>query len=373
MRSPPRAYELHAWLMMAARTWGVRLAAPTSVDIARSQHALAESTELMAEWRELVTSVERAVFADHQSLPENWVLRAARAASLVAVPSRVRWLPNQRRDWWPTATTFMVVMLLIPIGLAQSASTAKMAAELVVARHWNSPAAHHRIAVSHLEKQELNTALAHALTAFAQDPNDERAATLQQTLAGNESAARDIRDLLAAKGLKALPRQFSPATWQRIALVSALLTAAMLCTLLVLLFQRRSLARFVYATQRATPVIISTTTLLVGVFVVATTCWQQWGVLNKPSAAITLRTGNLAPIPTDLLPEQETTRLDSGSVITVQRKFLDWRKVETTDGLTGWVRKDTLFPVFNPAVITGTSLSHSASGNKIPLPIAQRN
>ncbi|MCZ8132801.1 MAG: hypothetical protein O9284_16115 [Steroidobacteraceae bacterium] len=358
-RSPggPQPGHLHAFLRAAARTWNLRSSAPTAAEVARAQLALTGDAALVARWQELWTVTERALFGARATPPADWAERVAAAAASVPVPKRERWVPNRLGDWLPAAASAVLVAIaLLPAwATAQRADTADPAAlraieqagATALAQDWNDPGAHHHVAVARLARQDWNVALAHALAAFAQAPSAATRATLRAALEQNEPAARRLQPLLEGPWYRRAPALLSPAAWQRLALVVAVLLALLLATLVVARYAQGTAWRAAVARYRPGAVAAGGVAACALAFGAAVASWHAWGPLAQPRAAVMLQAANLAPIPTDLVPEAETSPVLAGTVVLVQSAFLGWQQVETPAGTRGWVRRPLVRPLYS--------------------------
>ena len=354
--SPPQARELHAWLQITARAWGIRCSAPTTRDLVTVQSAAAVDPQLQAQWINLWNAAEHSLYGDKTPLPHDWLRSSHAAASTLTVPSQVRAWPNEYRDWWPAALTVVALMSIFPPGWSQAAAPTEMAAKSLrelelsaadaLSRGWSNPQAHQIIATARLEREDWGVALAHATAAFAQAPDASAHATLMRALEQNEPAARELRPLMVSKGLGALPRQLSPATWQRVALGAACLAAMMLALLVLSLYLRHPVLRDSRRRHRLQWLVGGVAAFCLLAFGASANSWRAWGALANPQAAVVLRSTNLLPIPTDLLPEEETAPLLGGTVIAIEGRFLGWRKIATGEGNSGWVRRQALRPLY---------------------------
>jgi hypothetical protein len=69
--------------------------------------------------------------------------------------------------------------------------------------------------------------------------------------------------------------------------------------------------------------------------------------LGSPDAAMTWRPTTLRSVPTEAATTQKATPLAAGSVARVTKHFLGWRRLEFTNGQTGWVQARDLIPLWS--------------------------
>jgi hypothetical protein len=79
---------------------------------------------------------------------------------------------------------------------------------------------------------------------------------------------------------------------------------------------------------------------------VALSSWNAYGALNQASAAILLQAANASPVPTDLVPAEETSPLSAGTVVLTHRTFLGWREVSNGAERSGWIRSNAVMPLY---------------------------
>jgi hypothetical protein len=343
--SSPQPLDLHGWCRAAARTWGVRVSAPTASQVTRSLHALTGDGTLTTTWRELWSVTERGLYAADPAPPSDWLERTSSAAARVEIPKRERWLPNRLGHWLPSMATVLVFMACSASGpasaaLEKSQQEARQAAVRALQAHWNDWAAHYNIAAVQIQEGNWNFAVAHATAAFLQHPSsaanrDNLRFALQQ--AGTMDP--NLRRLLFGAWYQRFPALLSPAGWQHLALAASLILAAGLTALVLSLYvssNRRQLTSGGCSGLAAGALLLFT----------AVMAWNAYGALNKPDAGILLEGVNLNPSPTELVPEQETFPATAGSVVLPHGSFLGWQQIDSGGNASGWVRKNAVMPFY---------------------------
>jgi hypothetical protein len=349
----PAPTQLHGWCRAAARTWGIHALAPTTEQVTASVSKLsAGNGSLTATWRELWLVTDRGLYAPPSQPQSDWLQRACAAAEAVEVPKRQRWLPNRVAHWLPSvaASLFVTVGALTCLlaGSAISAATAPKVASAedqkaaVAALHanWADWAAHYNIAAAQMHQGNWNYAVAHATAAFVLDPSQ---ASNRDNLrfAAQQAGTLDpnLRRFLYGAWFQRLPALFSPAAWQRWALLASVLIAAGLTSIVLVIYIPR-LREYTRLGPRAA--------LAAGaaVFALALTSYDAYGALNQPGAGILLTDVNLSPSPTELVPEQETFPATAGSVTLPRSTFLGWQQVAVGTNVAGWLRKNAVMPLY---------------------------
>jgi hypothetical protein len=104
-------------------------------------------------------------------------------------------------------------------------------------------------------------------------------------------------------------------------------------------FSRRS--RWLYWSAAAAAAVT------VVVAMVAALSLDAYGNTADPRAVITWQAGSLRSIPTEADTAQKTTALAAGSVGVIDKTFpLGWDRLVFPNGQTGWVRHDTVVPIW---------------------------
>ena len=75
---------------------------------------------------------------------------------------------------------------------------------------------------------------------------------------------------------------------------------------------------------------------------------KTYGPLADARAVVVITPTTLRSIPTDLETPQKSSALAVGVVAATNKAFLGWRRLVFTDGQTGWVRAETLVPLWQP-------------------------
>jgi hypothetical protein len=374
----PRPVDLHAWFQAAARTWGVRVSAPTGGEVTHSLTALDGDSVTRARWQELWKSTERGLYAEGGTLSPSWVQDVTAAANEVRIPPRKHWLPGRARHWLPSfgaaalcacailagrgdvlraaersASSVQVVnatpaqdtkpMLALDAKSAAALSAAQGPAVKALHSDWNNWAAHYNIAAEQMVQGNVDYAVAHLTAAFLQEPasgavQDNLRWSLQQT----GSMDPTLRRLLYGAWFQRYPALLSPASWQWLGLVAGLVVGAGLCTWVLLLYTTRSQQELRLAGRWAVPVGIALLAL-------AVVSWNAWGELHRPNAAMTVEGINISPAPTDLVADKETLPVAAGSLTVTRASFLGWKQVRIVGipgKVTGWIRAPYVMPLY---------------------------
>lgn len=380
----PRPADLHAWLRAAARTWGVRVSAPTEGEVNRSLGALEGDAAIQARWRDLWKNAERRLYAADSNLSPGWVQETTSVANEVRIPPRKHWFPGRMRHWLPSVAACAFVLLASPCngllaaesdasstpGAASSADQpasqsteedvrpalaqdAKSAAALKAAQgpatnalraDWNNWTAHYDIAAQQMVQGNMDYAVAHLTAAFLQHPvSGDVQDNLRWSLQQAGSMDPTLRRLLYGAWFQRYPALLSPAGWQRLGLFAGLLIGGGLCALVLPIYMSRREHELRLAGRWA---VASGIALLV----VSVMSWNAWGDLHRPNAAMLVEGINLSPAPTDLVKDRETLPMTAGSLTLSQASFLGWKQVELPGlpggKVTGWIRSPYVMPLY---------------------------
>ncbi|MDY6947790.1 MAG: hypothetical protein SXG53_18940 [Pseudomonadota bacterium] len=384
----PQPAHLHAWLRATARVWNVRTSAPCVSEVAEAAHALTGDPTVSSRWRNLWQTTEHGLYAPDARPARDWFAQAFNAAATVDMPKRERLFPNRLGLWLPSVGLAMFIFTMgvapetdadvpwsaqptteEPAAVAPDQEPAAVedstaitspeqaapqvlltaedgqAAQAALKANWNDWAAHRNLAAFLSQQGELNRAIAHATAAFVQHP---AAASTRDTLlaAFGETPSVDpnLRRLLSGSWYQRVPALLSPAGWQRLALAACLIVAMALSAMILAWYAPTS-------TRFELPAYWSWAgrgSVAVGalLMVVAISSWNAYGALSQPSAAILLQGANSSPVPTDLVPVEETSPLAAGAVVLTKRTFLGWREVSSGPDRGGWVRSNVLMPLY---------------------------
>jgi hypothetical protein len=350
----PRSTHLHAWLRAAARAWGVRTSAPCASEISQAAQLLTGDATVSTRWRELCSATEHGLYAADVRPMREWLEHAATAARSVEMPKRERTFPNRLRHWLPTLAVLLIVAGVplhttrADVPLSSPTYEDSAAAELTpdvgemaqaaLEANWNDWAAHRNLAAFEAQEGASNLAIAHATAAFVQHPASTTGETLRVALGETPTVDTDLRRLLSGSWYQRIPTLLSPAGWQRVALIAALVIAASLSILAMTLYSPRFSSSVSWARGGMVAGALALTIAIGG--------WSGYGLLNQPAAAILVQAADVSPVPTDLVPQEETSPLTAGTVVLIHRSFLGWRQISSGTETSGWIRSGAVMPLY---------------------------
>jgi len=376
--SAPRPAHLHAWLRATARVWDIRTSAPCVSEVSQAAHAISGDVAVSSRWRKLWQTTEHGLYGPDVQPTRNWLEDATSVAATVEMPKRERFFPNRLGHWLPSVASAVLVMVMIgaapsladvpwsaPAQPGDSTPTSGLGvppaptddtsmeaqpeelaaevaeiAEAALEANWNDWAAHRNLAAYEAQQGELNSAIAHAAAAFVQHPSgSDTRDVLLAALGETEVIDRSLRRLLSGAWYERAPALLSPAGWQRMALLAALIAAAGFGVMIFSLYSPPSRDAFVWA-GRGVAALGSI------VLIASVAGWNAYGAFSHPEAAILIQNANVSPVPTDLVPNEETSPLSAGSVVIAGRSFLGWRQVRSDREISGWVRGNALMGLY---------------------------
>jgi len=379
--APPLPVHLHAWLRATARAWDIRTSAPCVSEVSKAAHAISGDAAVSSRWHKLWATTEHGLYGPNVQPTRDWLQDATSVAATLDMPKRERFFPNRLGHWLPSVAGAVLVAVMIgstqsladvpwsapadanatstsglgvpPSPTAETAMATQPedppedlapevaeAAEAALESNWNDWAAHRNLAAYEAQQGELNSAIAHAAAAFVQHPSgSDTRDVLLAALGETEVIDRNLRRLLSGAWYERAPTLLSPAGWQRLALLAALVTAAGLSVMVFSLYSRSWRNVFVWSGR-------GVAALGAIVLVASVAGWNAYGAFSNPEAAMLVQNTNVTPVPTDLVPTEETSPLSAGSVVIAGRSFLGWRKVEAEREISGWVRDDALMTLY---------------------------
>ncbi len=220
---------------------------------------------------------------------------------------------------------------------------AQKSARDALATNWNDWAAHHNLAALGIETENWNIAIAYATASFLQHPSSAiTRETLRTALDQTQTADEHLRAMVSGAWYQRIPSMVSAASWQRLSIAAGLLLALTLTALVASLYfsaRVRYKRQWVWAVRGGAAIgLIALTLSMVG--------WQGYGAMNQPHAAILLENVNISPVPTDLVPVNETSPAAAGSIVITQRTFLGWQQISINGRSSGWVRRNAVMPIY---------------------------
>ena len=337
LKSPAPSSQLLAWQRDTAILWQLTSAVPTPSDFTDPT------------WATLWAEAERALYGT-TGLPADWTTRAQQALAAHPAPAFSAWQFALPRNLLPLLL-LAAALSTTPSAFAADGRDAYAKADFSAAEAaWTtelktSPtdwATHHNLALALLQQNRANEAAGHALAAFVQQPQNPSVnwhLGYAWKTAGVTPAA--LSPFLNQTPTATLAHLASPTCWQTALLASAWLTGL-------------ALALALYAAYHPSPSAgrrwlqrgLLTFSLLLAL--AAGLSLKTYGPLADARAVVVITPTTLRSIPTDLETPQKSSALAVGVVAATNKAFLGWRRLVFTDGQTGWVRAETLVPLWQP-------------------------
>jgi RsiW-degrading membrane proteinase PrsW (M82 family) len=147
-----------------------------------------------------------------------------------------------------------------------------------------------------------------------------------------------IAPLMQSGPVADLARLTSPADWECLMVVSSVVIAIAIITLLFLAYG-------IGPRWCKWPALVL---VFVGLFIVGGSLAGRsaYGVAAHPQAVLVWRAVTLYSIPTEADTAQQTTTLAAGAMGTIDKTFLGWVRLSFPNGQTGWVRKTEFVPLW---------------------------
>jgi hypothetical protein len=344
-QTPAPAALLTTWQNHAAALWEIPHAAPGTPLVQASVGRY--FTDGAAPWGALWTEADRALHSREASLPSDWVDRAEGALQAATVPG---WNPGSLfagRNLLPFL--FILLVTLAPLSLrAETAGEAYKRGDFAAASTaWAKDAAaspsdwtaRHNLGLALAQQDRWAEATAHwtsaaLLNARAEATRWDLALGLQRSGLANP----ELVELSRGEGAFRIARLATPGEWQ-LALVGAALLLALGCVLLLLQGYKRIGG---WGAPSALVVLLAAMLLAAA----ATFSLHAYGPLADPAAVFVWEATTLRSVPTDADTAQKTSPLSAGSIATVEKTFLGWTKLAFPGGQSGWVRTETLVPLY---------------------------
>ncbi|WP_439545736.1 BatD family protein [Sandarakinorhabdus sp.] len=290
-----------------------------------------------SDWAELWHEADRCLYGPDVPLPPDWHARASAALALAGEPP-----PFRPVRILTAARLAPVVLLLCLAGLhvAAGAAAPSPAPTKVAPRDW---IAHYTLARTAAAAGQWDIAAAHAGIAWVQNPRSAETTSLWKLVAqesgvgGRARGGLPVPDTLRGNLAGLLP----PLGWQRLAIVAALCATGGFGLLLLQRFGHAHRVRRLLAGVAGGMGVLGMAVGVAG--------QQEYGAASAPDAAIIVRQAALRPLPV-ATPDSETIWvLPPGTAAHMDAGFMGWVAVRTPDGRSGWLRREELVPIWQPA------------------------
>ena len=336
---------LQQWQRDTAILWNLSRAVPTPGHFADER------------WSALWSETDRALYGD-APLPSDWTSRAQAALAAHRTPAFSAFQLFLPRNLLP------IVLLLSSFVINHSSFAADGGAAAYAAGDFSSASgtwsdtlkasptdwtAHHNLALALIQQNRPGEAAGHALAAFVQQPQNPSVRWhLGYAFKAAGVTPPALKPFLEASPLAQLARLASPTRWQFVLIASAWLGAGSLALTVWSAYHKRTSAAspahssFVIrhsSFRRALAAVAALLALAAGLSL------HTYGPLADARAVVVVNSTTLRSIPTDL-DTQKTTSLQAGTLANTDKTFLGWRRLVFPDGQTGWVRAETVVPLW---------------------------
>jgi hypothetical protein len=363
---PPVSSLLQSWQRDTAILWNLPQAVPTPASFLPLPHRSGEGerpdsaighSSGSAAWSTLWAEADRTLYGA-APLPADWTARATQALAARRAPAFNAFQLFLPRNLLPLVILFSSLVIShsslaatdgansYAQGNFPAAETAWTNALKTAPTDWS---AHHNLALALIQQNRPGEAAGHALAAFVQQPQNPSVRWhLDYAFKSAGVTPAELRPFLTATPVASLARLASPTRWQTFLIASAWL-AALALSLGIWAAHRKSTTTS--AVSRWSRVIahgsfrcaLGAAALLLAAASGASL--HTYGPLSDARAVVVVTPTTLRSIPTEL-ETQKSTPLSTGVVAATDKAFLGWRRLVFPDGQTGWVRVETLVPLW---------------------------
>ena len=307
-------------------------------------------------WAELWRESDHTLYGEKIDLPSDWIPRADAVLASTKISGTAIWRTLLPKNLLP----FLGVMLVLLTVPSLHASATSPISELrspnseynrgdyaAAEKGWRSMVeasptdwiARHNLSLALAQQERWAEGAAHATAAFVQNPRSDAARwnlAYAYHQAGYTPTA--IAPLMQSGPLADLARLTSPADWECLMVVSSVVIAIAIITLLFLAYG-------IGPRWSKWPALVL---VFVGLFIVGGSLAGRsaYGVAAHPQAVLVWRAVTLYSIPTEADTAQQTTTLAAGAMGTIDKTFLGWVRLSFPNGQTGWVRKTEFVPLW---------------------------
>ena len=344
-QTPAPAKLLTAWQTHAAALWEIPHAAPGSPLVQASVARLA--ADGATAWTTLWSDADRALHSREGALPSDWTARADRALAEAKVPGWNSLSLFAGRNLLPFLFVLLVALAPLSVKAETPAEAYKRGDFATASTAWakdvaTAPSdwtARHNLGLALAQQDRWAEATGHWTSAALLNARDDATRwDLALGLQRSGLANPELVELSRGEGAFRLARRASPAEWQFMLVGAGLLLALGLGVLLLQGYKR-------IGTWGA-PTALAASLLAVLLAAAATFSLHTYGVLANPAAVFVWEATTLRSVPTDADTAQKTSPLSAGSVAVVDKTFLGWTKLTFPGGQSGWVRNETLVPLY---------------------------
>lgn len=355
--SEAREKSLLLWQKAVASTLGVDAATPSWPEISAAAPTLTEidRTDLEKCWLES----DEALYGRNPSLTGDWCERAAGIASRIDLPRLKVWEPLRPRNLLPWLGLWLALFLPMPL-LAQEKKEAPAPRPAVedpirlyregsfekagqawgeaVRKNLSDPVSRNNLGLAWFQIGDKERALANGLSAYLISPQTSTVGW-NMAIFANASDQLDpaVRRLLEDTWASWLTSKAGVFTWQ-VWLVAGSAVAALGAGLW--------LASGYFVWRRTLFFRLGSGVLLAGASLafVAGTALGVYGKLSNRAAVMIVDVVPLRSVPSDV--QQAEKAYPPGSIARREKEFLGWSKIRMPNNDAGWIRTESLVPLY---------------------------
>ncbi|WP_018290677.1 BatD family protein [Verrucomicrobium sp. 3C] len=359
--------QLFRWQSAIRDAWLLVPATPELAELRAALERAQVDQSVLRAWMTLWQEAEVHLYAREAPLPADWVERSQEQARRIRIPRQSWKRTFALRHFFPVLT---VSSLLLSSSWSIQALDAYRSGRFAESSHlWErilqrSPTdwiARTNYGAALSQEGRWGEALAQWSSAFLLAPRD---ADVRWNFALAIFHCPGVDARLAA--LDNGPLWFrwisigSPAEWQILLAIGLL---ALFFWALLLLLSRYRCAQVATSLRRAL------LALGLGAISVAATAVGLYGPMANPRAGLVTGGSLLRSVPTDV--EQQSSPVFATTLVVVGKPFLHWVQACLSDSRAGWLRAETIVPLFRPPFALGPPpASAAATGGETALPAA---
>ncbi|MDQ8199319.1 BatD family protein [Pelagicoccus enzymogenes] len=343
------------WRDAASRYFAVRALEPTPLEIFNSAKTL-RNEEFAKHWSKAWELSDQLLFGRGNIDQKEWERLQKLAVGMCPGKNYKPSSVFRVKSWFPAIALSCIALVdphsgiaqeiddLEPAELYQQGKFEQAAAQWLGALDSEPQVVEHRYnaGLAFAQMGDWPRAWAYWTSAFCLDPSDENVAWNLRIAHQNTSAYDPVlQSLIEGEGLYRIVRLRSPSAWQT-------LSQQAIWALGIFLFAA-ILTIYVKPLRRASAYLL-VLAVLSGLFAYFS-AWalSKYEALGEPDSILVVAEAPLLSIPTDLQAEQVSSVVAEGTIVTRQKSFLGWVKIELPNGESGWLRQENLLPLYGPA------------------------
>lgn len=329
---------IRRWRRLTCERWKISSPVPQDSEIHSEILTAGFDSETAELWASLWSEAEAALYHADQVIPEDWMSRARQAALDAPVSSCGWWQAFYPRNLFPM-TLILFLVALSPLQAAEIEAAYQKGDFVGVEENLRKELSQdkgdwedfYNLGLVNIQQADWSEAAAFSLAAFLQESEED--VRWNARLARNQSGA-----VLAILDAPLIFVWLSPAECQ----IGALIMITLSALFFILWIWRRYCLDSKSVLSRFSLIALILSVLGLVYSITSYLNYEKW---SDPDVALIVDDVPLRSIPSEV-DEQTQSALPAGTGAVIKKEFLGWRQVRLESGQEGWVRKESLIPLY---------------------------